>query len=77
MFSTSVSYEFVAMAKYIVLVFCVLAYFQFGENCATDKDTDKVFREYQIVPDVIPEAPKKFLKAIINSTFHCLNVLNK
>lgn len=48
------------MAKQLVVViFCLLAYFQME---VTANDVEKVFKDNEIVPDVIPKAPQEFLK---------------
>ncbi|XP_065371597.1 protein D3-like [Calliphora vicina] len=51
------------MAKQLVVVFiCFLAYFQLGQKVAAENEVEKVFKDNEIIPDVIQEAPKEFLK---------------
>lgn len=48
------------MAKQLVVViFCLLTYFQLEVRA---DEVEKVFKDNEVVPDVIPKAPKEFLK---------------
>lgn len=53
------------MAKKLVAVFCVLAYAQLIGKVTAEKSVDQVFRENEIIPDVLSEAPKEILKVRI------------
>ncbi|XP_037814421.1 protein D3-like isoform X2 [Lucilia sericata] len=51
------------MAKQLVVVFiCFWAYFQLAQNAAADSEVEQVFKDNEIIPDVLQEAPKEFLK---------------
>ncbi|KAI8130948.1 Phosphatidylethanolamine-binding protein like protein F40A3.3 [Lucilia cuprina] len=51
------------MAKQLVVVFiCFWAYFQLAQNAAADNEVEQVFKDNEIIPDVLQEAPKEFLK---------------
>lgn len=59
------------MAKRLVLLVCALAYFQFAQKAVADNDVEQVFKDNEIVPDVLKAAPKNWLRVITYKKLLC------
>lgn len=52
------------MAKQLAAFLAFVALAVLGQMAAANNEVEKVFKDNEIISDVIPEAPKEFLKVL-------------